>query len=668
MDVSHPSREQLFYLLHEAAEIEHNLMCCYLYAAFSLKQTDVRWTPEQAKAVAGWRRSITSIALEEMTHLGLVANLQHAIGGQPHFNRPPFPVESGPYPADFVIRLQPFGAATIDHFRFLERPHGADLPDGQGFAPRRRYRRGVSPDRLSPGARDYATVGDLYATLREGLQAFAAEAGEAALFVGDPALQVDASVAPLPGLRAVADLAGAMDALDTIVHQGEGAGSENPDSHFCRFTRIAAELELLADADPAFVPAWPAATNPVMNPPPQPDGKVFLDHPENARWLDIGNALYTTSLRCLLQGFGARERSAKSRWLASSFALMRALLPVGHGLAARPARADAPQPHGGLTFTPLRSLSLLPEGSAARIVAARLRELRDRAAELPVKLVDGEAQATWPAVIATLEAEIARIAGAEGTSRPAPAVGGAAAVPVTVAPAASVPAPSAAAVAAAASPLEEVRTPEVTILFEGARCIHARHCVLQAPTVFLANTPGEWIHPETMAVEKLVAVAEQCPSGAIRYRRHDGKAEEAPPPVNVLRIRENGPYAVHAALVVAGLEDGFRATLCRCGQSKRKPYCDGSHVAAKFAATGEPPTTPSEALADRAGALAVTPLRNGPLHVAGNLELCAGTGRTVAKLGAPNAPEARLCRCGQSRNKPFCDGSHVGAGFVAEGT
>jgi CDGSH-type Zn-finger protein len=114
--------------------------------------------------------------------------------------------------------------------------------------------------------------------------------------------------------------------------------------------------------------------------------------------------------------------------------------------------------------------------------------------------------------------------------------------------------------------------------------------------VFLANTPGRWIHPETMPVEKLVAVAEQCPSGAIRYRRHDGKPDEAPPPVNLLRIRENGPYAVHAPLDIAGREDGFRATLCRFGQSKRKPYCDGSHVAAAFSASGEPATVPAEPL------------------------------------------------------------------------
>jgi CDGSH-type Zn-finger protein len=50
------------------------------------------------------------------------------------------------------------------------------------------------------------------------------------------------------------------------------------------------------------------------------------------------------------------------------------------------------------------------------------------------------------------------------------------------------------------------------------------------------------------------------------------------------------------------------------------------------------------------------------LQVQGNLEMCAGTGRTMARI-----TQARLCRCGQSKNKPFCDLSHVAAGFVADG-
>lgn len=650
-----PSREQLLYWLHEAAEIEHHLMCCYLYAVFSLKRDDPRWTAAQRDAVQRWRRSILSVVYEEMTHLALVGNLANALGAGPHMGRPALPVDAGPYPAGFVIRLAPFCAATIEHFKFLERPASEALADAEGFVPPRAYRRAVPEGRLSPGPRDYDTVGELYEVLADSLRVCAAAQGETTLFVGDPALQVDASLAPLPGVAAVTDLASALRAIDTIVTQGEGAGAEHVDSHFSRFTRIGEELASLQADDPAFEPAWPAATNPVMNPPiHSADERVHISEPRIARWLDIGNAMYTTSLRCLIQGFSVRDRGEKATWLSASFALMRALVPVGEGLAARPATGEVGGPHAGLSFTPLRTLAAVPEHGAAALVAERLGQLRQRALELPVTPVAGESPGAWAGVIDLLgqqQAALLAMTGQVGTVAASPA---APAQPAagTVAPVAPV----------AESPVEVVRGRDLTIRFEARRCIHSRHCVMDAPSVFKANTPGEWIHPDNASAEALVAVALSCPSGAIRYARHDGGAEEAAPAVNQLRIRENGPYAVHAPLLIAGKDDGQRATLCRCGQSSNKPWCDGSHGPAGFAATGEPKSGSVEPLAVRDGPLHVTPMRNGPLQVQGNLEICAGTGRTVARV-----TEARLCRCGQSRNKPFCDLSHLAAGFQADG-
>lgn len=660
-----PSREQLLYWLHEASEIEHHLMCCYLYAAFSLKRTDPRWTDAQRSAVQGWRRSILSVVYEEMTHLALVGNLANALGAAPHMGRPPFPVDAGPYPAGFVIRLAPFCPATIEHFKYLERPSNESLADAAGFLPQKQYRRAVPEGRLSPGPRDYDTVGELYEVLASSLRTCVAAQGEAAVFIGNPALQVDASLAPLPGMAAVTGLESALRAIQTIVTQGEGAGSEQADSHFSRFTGMGDELAALLAADPQFEPAWPAATNPVMNAPIHSSSeRVHVSEPRVARWLDIGNALYTTSLRCLLQGFSVADRHAKATWLSASFALMRAVVPVGEGLAARPAGADAALPHAGLTFTPLRTLVGLPLHGAAALVAERLGQLRQRAMELPLAPVAGESAATWQGVIDLLAQQQAALQGLAGEETSAPVPGQRAAAPAKPSPAST---PTSKANAAPVVPLvakiEVVRGQHLTVHFEAQRCIHSRHCVLDAPGVFKANTPGEWIFPDQVSAEALVGVAHSCPSGAIRYLRHDGGAEETAPAVNQLRIRENGPYAVHADLTVAGQDDGFRATLCRCGQSQNKPWCDGSHVADGFTASGEPPSGSVEPLAQRDGPLEVTPLRNGPLQVLGSLEMCAGTGRTVARI-----TEARLCRCGQSKTKPFCDMSHVAAGFAAEGS
>jgi CDGSH-type Zn-finger protein/uncharacterized Fe-S cluster protein YjdI len=201
----------------------------------------------------------------------------------------------------------------------------------------------------------------------------------------------------------------------------------------------------------------------------------------------------------------------------------------------------------------------------------------------------------------------------------------------------------------------------LTVLNHAERCIHSRYCVLGRPGVFIPNADGPWIAPDAGTTEAVVALIERCPSGALAYERKDGGAAESVPPVNNVRIQENGPLAIHADMRMEGFPDaGYRATLCRCGQSENKPYCDNSHRAAGFEATGEVPTRPSAPLLARGGPLTITPAPNGPLLVVGPLELCAAFGRTIDRV-----ERTALCRCGASGNKPFCDGSHARVGFVA---
>jgi CDGSH-type Zn-finger protein/uncharacterized Fe-S cluster protein YjdI len=200
----------------------------------------------------------------------------------------------------------------------------------------------------------------------------------------------------------------------------------------------------------------------------------------------------------------------------------------------------------------------------------------------------------------------------------------------------------------------------VRIIFEGTRCIHSRNCVLSRPDVFVPNVEGEWIHPERATAAEVAELAHQCPSGAIQYESLGDYPAEQAPVVNTVRVRENGPLAVNAPLQIDGTDAGLRATLCRCGRSARKPFCDGAHSAAGFQASGEPATAPSQPLAQRDGALRITPQRDGPLQVQGNLEVVSGTGRTLNRV-----TETWLCRCGESANKPYCDGSHARANFRA---
>ena len=198
----------------------------------------------------------------------------------------------------------------------------------------------------------------------------------------------------------------------------------------------------------------------------------------------------------------------------------------------------------------------------------------------------------------------------------------------------------------------------LTVKFEGERCIHSRHCVLGAPRVFLANVQGPWLYPDEMDAEGLAHIARTCPSGAITYERLDGGPDEPVPEVNELRLRENGPYAVRADVELVGHGRRVRATLCRCGASRAKPFCDGSHNAIQFAASGEPASRESAPLAQRGGRLEIRPEPDGPLAVTGSVEICAGTGRTIDRV-----TQTRLCRCGGSGTKPFCDGTHARIGF-----
>jgi uncharacterized Fe-S cluster protein YjdI/CDGSH-type Zn-finger protein len=124
--------------------------------------------------------------------------------------------------------------------------------------------------------------------------------------------------------------------------------------------------------------------------------------------------------------------------------------------------------------------------------------------------------------------------------------------------------------------VETVEGREVTVIFDGKRCVHSRNCVLGHPEVFVPNVKGEWIFPDAAPADVVVAIGRACPSGAIRVLRKGGEGSDVAPKVNTVRLRENGPLAFEAPILLRGeMLEGVRATLCRCGQSQNKPFCDG---------------------------------------------------------------------------------------------
>jgi CDGSH-type Zn-finger protein len=134
---------------------------------------------------------------------------------------------------------------------------------------------------------------------------------------------------------------------------------------------------------------------------------------------------------------------------------------------------------------------------------------------------------------------------------------------------------------------------------------------------------------------------------------------------NVIEVTENGPFVVTGEIRFLDpneelVSSATSAELCRCGHSKTKPFCDGSHEPCGFihvateldGKVGEPATGPD--------ALSIEPLLDGPFFVTGSFSLVSSDGKVTC-----SGTKTVLCRCAFSENKPFCDGSHKDHGFQA---
>lgn len=134
------------------------------------------------------------------------------------------------------------------------------------------------------------------------------------------------------------------------------------------------------------------------------------------------------------------------------------------------------------------------------------------------------------------------------------------------------------------------RGKDIEISFDLDLCVHIGECLRGDPEVFqLRRRP--WTLPDAADAGQVAEIVQRCPSGALLYRRHDGGPEESHAGTTVTPIRD-GPLLVVGEVQVRH-EDGTletlpRATLCRCGKSNNKPFCDNQHLRTDFRAPGVP--------------------------------------------------------------------------------
>jgi len=132
---------------------------------------------------------------------------------------------------------------------------------------------------------------------------------------------------------------------------------------------------------------------------------------------------------------------------------------------------------------------------------------------------------------------------------------------------------------------------DVEVSFDLDICIHVGECLRGDPNVFkLRRRP--WALPDEGSPDVVAEVVERCPSGVLLYTRLDGGRQEEPRGTTTVTPMRNGPLIVTDVIEVRR-EDGTvetlpRATLCQCGQSEHKPFCDNQHIAIGFKAPGVP--------------------------------------------------------------------------------
>lgn len=346
-------REALIYMICEAAELEHGLMCEYLFAAFSLKdQVDEGVNEDQLAAVQRWRSTILGVAGQEMLHLALTANMLTALGASPHLSRPNLPQPARHYPGSVRLALLPFGEEALRHFLYLERPEGMDLDDAEGLAAVDEAVPVMSEEEIVPRLQDFATVGHLYRSIEAGFGHLVDKLGADRVFIGPPQAQITQANFAWPQLVPITDLASATAAIEAIVDQGEGPRGDWRQAHFGRFKGVLDEFLAMRRVDPGFEPAHPVVAAAVRAGETDSPGLLISD-PVTAKVADLGNVVYEVLLQVLYRLLSRIDESdAETATLADVAVglMVDCIEPLGKVLATLPVGPDAPGATAGATF------------------------------------------------------------------------------------------------------------------------------------------------------------------------------------------------------------------------------------------------------------------------------------------------------------------------------
>jgi uncharacterized Fe-S cluster protein YjdI len=128
----------------------------------------------------------------------------------------------------------------------------------------------------------------------------------------------------------------------------------------------------------------------------------------------------------------------------------------------------------------------------------------------------------------------------------------------------------------------------IAVHWNPSRCVHSERCMHGLPQVFQRDA-RPWVRLDEATPDEIAAVVARCPSGALHVERFDGRASVEPEEPTLVEPQPNGPLYVSGRVRILDvngvvIREDTRVALCRCGQSRNKPFCDGSHETVGFQA------------------------------------------------------------------------------------
>lgn len=130
---------------------------------------------------------------------------------------------------------------------------------------------------------------------------------------------------------------------------------------------------------------------------------------------------------------------------------------------------------------------------------------------------------------------------------------------------------------------------EITVVWKPDLCIHATNCFTELPKVFIPYEKP-WVNMKGASTDEIIKTVGHCPTNALTFYWNNEKnteKNEKDKTTTEISIMKNGPFLVKGSFIIFDTDGNEivtenTAALCRCGQTKNKPFCDGSHVDAGF--------------------------------------------------------------------------------------